>query len=98
MQAKLEAQKRDVEKDVWQSYYSFETSKENLLSSKEYLSVAVESESHAREGYKLGAFNVIDLITAQSQLADADEKYISATFEKNIAKIQLLKSIGNLHL
>lgn len=94
--ARLDATKLEVQRYVWQSYFDFENSKESLIASKEYLESAIEAENFASSGYKAGVVNIIDLLSAQSNLASAEEGYIVSIFNKEIAKISLLKAIGEL--
>lgn len=98
MKSRLEMIEIEIAKEIWQSYYSFETSKNDLIASEEYLKTATEAENLARESYKLGVLNIIDLISAQSQLVMSDEIYIASLFNYYITKIELLKNIGLLDI
>ncbi len=96
--AKLDMVHLEVQKSVWQAYFDFENSKEDYKASLEFLDAALEAENFASKGYKAGVINILDLLSAQSNLALADEGYIVSFFNKEIAKVSLMKAIGSLNV
>ena len=91
---KLEQQ---VALDVWRAYQNFETTRDTLTSSADVLESAKEAQRVALGQYKTGTGSMLDLLTAQSNLANARMQRIQAQYNWYIAKATLAQTLGRLN-
>jgi outer membrane protein TolC len=84
--------------EVWVSYYDLKTARQKMKTSLDLLDSAQQSETVALERYKAGVGSILDLLTAQSALADARAQEISARADWFLSLAQLSHDIGELGL
>jgi outer membrane protein TolC len=82
--------------DVWRAYHDLRTASESISAARTLLNSAEESSRVALGRYKAGVGNILDVLNAQSALADARQQYIQASLNWNIARAVLAQSIGGL--
>lgn len=87
---------QQVDAQVYNSYKTYllnkeilELEKQNLLDSKEVLSISMER-------YKVGKANLLETIETQKNLEDAQVRYIEALYAIKMAETDLLKANGTL--
>lgn len=76
--AQLEIQVNQAMLDVLTSYYALKTAIETLKFADEYLKYSQEGYNAAYQSYKQGTGTILDLLTAQTQLANARAQRINA--------------------
>ncbi len=59
------------------------------------LDLAQQALNQSQDRFAAGVTNNVEVIQAQQQLASANDRYITALFAHNIAKVLLARSIGN---
>lgn len=94
--AQREQVSKQVSLDVWRSYFALTTSIESVRASADLLASAEASEKVATGRYKAGVGAILDLLNAQSALANARQQNIQAIYTWRIAKAALAQSIGQL--
>lgn len=99
--ADLRAAQRDtlrlqISLDVWRAYHSLRTASESISAARVLVSSAEESSRVALGRYKAGVGNILDVLNAQSALADARQQFIQASLNWNIARAVLAQSMGGL--
>ncbi|HEU4708237.1 MAG TPA: TolC family protein [Methylophilaceae bacterium] len=99
--ADLRAAQRDtlrlqISLDVWRAYHSLRTASESISAARVLLNSAEESARVALGRYKAGVGNILDVLYAQSALANARQQFIQASLNWNIARAVLAQSIGGL--
>jgi TolC family type I secretion outer membrane protein len=82
--------------DVWRAYFDLNTTRETLTSTRDLLASATESERVALGRYKAGAGNILELLNAEADLANARLQYIQARYNWHIGKARLAQAIGAL--
>jgi TolC family type I secretion outer membrane protein len=87
-----------VSLDVWKAYQALRTDTEALRSSAALLASASESERVALGRYKAGAGSILDLLSAQTALANARLQDIQARYSWFVAKAALAQAVGRLDL
>jgi outer membrane protein len=101
--AKLESKLADLANteqqialDVWKNYQTLATETDNLTNSKELVDSATQSFNVARGRYKSGVGNIIELLNAETALANAQQQ--NSLFLSNwcTARIKLAASLGQL--
>ncbi len=83
---------------VFASYYSLETATQRVQASRDLLRSAQQSEDVALARYRAGAGSALDLLSAQSALADARAKDIESRWGWFTALAQLAHDVGVLGL
>jgi outer membrane protein len=94
--AKKEMLEQKIILEVISSYQECKNSLEMITFTNEFVKTATQSESVARERYKLGVGNLIDLISSQNYLSSAKEKQIEAKYGWLISRSRFLRAIGSL--
>lgn len=84
--------------DVWTASQNLLTAGQSLRSSADLLTSAEQSERVAAGRYKEGVGSILDLLTAQSALANARQQRVQAEFNWNLARTTLALAVGNLDL
>jgi len=82
--------------DVWASYYAVQTATQRIATTRDLLASALQSADVAGGRYKAGVGSIIDLLTAQSALADARAEEVQARSLWFLAMAQLAHATGAL--
>ena len=83
-----------VRKDVWDSYQDYLTASEAYRISLTLQDSAKENERVAFASYQVGKGNILELLTAGSQLASAKQQVIVAFYSVLTSKANLYRAIG----
>lgn len=90
----LEQTKNNIKNEVWGAYHDYQTALKSYEVSKKVLKSAEENERVAFKSYEIGQTDIINLLTAESQLADARDSLVNAFYTVLINKATLYRSIG----
>jgi outer membrane protein len=82
--------------DVWKNYQALNTETENLKTTDELVQSASLSFNVAQGRYKSGVGNIIELLNAQTSLANARQQKIQTLSNWRSARIKLAASLGQL--
>lgn len=88
--------RNQVALDVWKAYHSLNTATEALQTTRDLIASAEQSERVALGRYKAGVGSVLDLLSAQTALAQARVQRIQAELDWNIYRAALAQSMGAL--
>jgi outer membrane protein len=104
-QAQVEAREADrdvlrsqIALDVWKAWQSLVTERTALVNAEDLFRSALESDNVARGRYRAGAGTLIDLLNAQSALANARFQQVQAQYNWHLAKASLASALGTLDL
>lgn len=97
-EAELEAARRDVDSQLWQAHQALLTSRQSLLASERLLVSASGTYRVAQGRYKAGVGSVLELLNAQSALAEARRQRVSALVDQLTARTQLGVATGRTGL
>jgi outer membrane protein len=97
-QATLADAEMQVAQAVWQSYQTLQTAAENLTNSATLLESARQSFEASQHRYESGVGNILELLTAQTAFANAQQQRVQALTDWRIGKVQLVGSLGRLIL
>ncbi len=94
--AQLEQVRKDVQAEVVEAYLNLINARQRLEASRLAVEAAQVNLENATARYQLGAAgaNVVELITAQTQFATANNNAISALYDVFLAQAQLDRAIG----
>jgi outer membrane protein len=94
--AQLQQAELAASADVWARYHNYETALQKYKFSTAYLHSASSSYHLALDSYKAGLKSILDLLNAESQLAQARNQQIAARQETFVALANLAYSTGLL--
>lgn len=89
-----QALKLQVENEVWRAYQNYKTALQSYEISQAVLESAEENHRVAFRYYELGKGDILNLLSAVSQLADARQNKITAFYSLLLSKANLYRSIG----
>jgi outer membrane protein len=92
----LDEAQQQVGLGVWTSYQALQTTTHNLGNSATLLDLAQRSYTAAQRRYQVGVGNILDLLNAQSSLANAKRRRIAALTDWRTARLQLAAKLGKL--
>ena len=90
----LDKVRAEIKNEVWSAYHDYQTSMKSYEVSKKVLKSAEENEKVAFKSYEVGQTDIINLLTAESQLADARDSVVIAYYTVLINKATLYRAIG----
>ena len=96
LQAQLQQAELAASAEVWTRYHNYETALQKYKFSAAYLNSASSSYHLALDSYKAGLKSILDLLNAESQLAQARSQQIASRQETFIALANLAYSTGLL--
>lgn len=97
-QAELKRIEQQVALEVWQSYQSLATRREHIEAAGTLLASARRSFEVAEGRFRAGVGSILELISAQSALASAEQQRIEAHAKWLGARLKLAASVGRLGL
>ncbi len=84
--------------DIWTNYQALEVAKAESKTAAVLVQNAKHAFEVARGRYHAGVGNILELLTAQSALADAEQQRVTAMSDWLTARIKLTASLGKLDL
>ena len=94
--ARAAVTRQQVVFQVFSAYYGLQTATQRVRTSADLLASATESESVARGRYREGVGTFVDLLIAQTALANARAQEVQARWEWRTALAQLAHDVGVL--
>ncbi len=88
--------RQQVALDVWEAYQRLTTATQTIRTSADLLASAEQSERVALGRYKAGVGNILDVLNAQSALANARLQRIQAMLDWYVSRASLAKAVGSL--
>jgi TolC family type I secretion outer membrane protein len=82
--------------DVWTAYQNLNTATQSQQTTADLLESATQSEHAALGRYKAGLGNMLDVLNAQSTLANARQQRVQALLNWNISRTVLAQAMGRL--
>ncbi|MBO4956942.1 MAG: TolC family protein [Rickettsiales bacterium] len=92
----LEVTKNIVANEVWTAYQNYKKSIESYKISQQILQSAEENLKVASKSYSVGKVDIINLLTANSKLAEAKKERITNFYNVLISKANLYRTIGEM--
>jgi outer membrane protein len=94
--ARADALGQQVVFEVFSSYHALQTAARRVRTAEDLIASAEESSEVARGRYRAGVGSVLDLLSAQTALADARAQQVLARLEWNTSLAQLAHDTGVL--
>ena len=95
-QKNLDNQRNTVLNEVWSYYQNYQTGVKAYEISKQILATAEENSRVAFRYYEVGKVDILNLLNANSKLADAKQGVVNAFYGLLMDKAQLYRAVGRL--
>jgi outer membrane protein len=95
-EAALHDTEQQVETALWANYTALQTDTDNLHNIDVIVQSARQAFEAAQQRYQQGVGNILELLTAQTTLAAAEQQRIQAQVAWRTARLQLAASLGTL--
>ena len=95
-QAQLEVVERELETEIWRASLQIRTETDSLIAAKQLLITATSGYQVAQGRYKAGVGSILDLLTAQTALANARSQLEEAKLANLQSRIRLSLAAGRL--
>ena len=94
----LEQQQQKVSQEVWEAWQSLRTATASFAATEDLVGAAEESHRAALARYKAGLGDLINVLNAQSTLADARQQFVKARYDWARLRIAVARATGILGL
>lgn len=94
-QADLENMRGQVEEDVRQAFIDLNSAADQVSVASSNRDLARETLEQSRDRFTQGVADTVELVQAEQTVVQADDDYIAAVYEHNLAKISLARAMGN---
>ncbi len=95
--ARADATRQQVIQQVFTAYYTLRTATDRVRTAADLLASAIQSETVARERYREGVGSIVDLLVAQSALANARAQAVDVRWQWRTSLAQLAHDVGVLN-
>lgn len=95
-QAQLDKLRLQVALDVWTAYQNLTTATQSIRATTDLLQSATQAERVASGRYQAGVGVMLDVLNAQSALANARQQQIQARLNWNVSRATLAQAMGVL--
>jgi len=92
----LDEVRQQVGLQVWTTFQALRAASENVTNSATLLDVAQRSYVAAERRYQIGVGSILELLNAQSALAEAKRQRIQALTDWRSERLQLAEKLGRL--
>ncbi len=93
-EARLSDQVQQVNQDIRGSILDIESAAKLVESTKSNVDLAAEALSESQQRFHEGISDNLPVSQAQSQFEQANDQYISALYQHNVAKLSLARALG----
>ena len=90
----LQETQNSIRNEVWSAYQDYQTAVEAYKISQAVLDSAKENERVAMKSYEVGKGDILNLLTATSQMSDARQGFVNAFYSVLISKANLYRAVG----
>lgn len=83
-----------VDQDVRQAFIDLNEAADQVAVARSNVDLAHETLEQSRDRFAAGVTDTVELVQAEQAAVQADDDYITAVFEHNLAKVSLARAIG----
>jgi outer membrane protein TolC len=88
--------RRRAEQDVRVALLDLNAAREQVRVSESNRGLAAETLGQARDRFRAGVADTIEVVQAQESVASAEQDYITALFAYNLARVSLARATGDI--
>lgn len=93
--AELEDLRGQVDEDVRQSFINLNSAADQVAVARSNVDLAHDTLTQSRDRFVVGVTDTVEVVQAEQAVVQADNDYITAVFEHNLAKVSLARAMGN---
>lgn len=93
-QAALSDLRGQIEFDVRNAFLDLQSAADQVKVAQSSVQLAEEALTQARDRFRAGVANSVEVVQTQEQVAATNDNYINSTFAYNVAKLSLARSLG----
>ena len=93
--SELEDLRGQVDQDVRQAFINLNSASDQVGVAKSNVDLSHDSLQQSRDRFAAGVADTVELVQAEQAVVQADNDYITAVFEHNLAKVSLARAMGN---
>jgi outer membrane protein TolC len=90
----LENLRARVEYEIRAALLDVKTSDDQVAVANQQIGLAAEQLKEAQDRYKAGVSGSLEVVQAQEAVAGANENHIQALYQNNVAKLSLVRALG----
>jgi outer membrane protein TolC len=90
----LENLRARVEYEIRSALLDVKTSDDQVAVSNQQIDLAAEQLKEAQDRYKAGVSGSLEVVQAQEAVAGANDNHIQALYQNNVAKLSLVRALG----
>jgi outer membrane protein TolC len=92
--AEFEDLRGQVDEDIRQAFINLDSAADQVNVAKSNVELARETLTQSQDRFSVGVADTVELVQAQQAVVQADDDFITAVFEHNLAKVSLARAIG----
>lgn len=92
---RLENLRAQVEADVRTALLNLQSSAEQVNVARSNVDLADQTLTQSRDRFSAGVTDTVEVVQSEEAVASAHEQYISSLYTYNLAKISLIRALGN---
>jgi outer membrane protein TolC len=93
--AEYEDTRGQVDQDVRQAFIDLNSAADQVDVARSNVDLAHETLDQSRDRFTEGVADTVELVQGEQAVVQADEDYITAVYEHNLAKVSLARAMGN---
>ncbi len=93
--AELESLRAQVDQDIRQAFINLNSAADQVGVAQSNVALSHDSLQQSRDRFAAGVADTVELVQAEQAVVQADNDYITAVFEHNLAKVSLARAMGN---
>ncbi|HEV7551354.1 MAG TPA: TolC family protein, partial [Candidatus Angelobacter sp.] len=83
-----------VEFEIRSALLDVKTSDDEVAVAKQQIDLAAEQLKESQDRYKAGVSGSLEVVQSQEAVANANDSYIQALYQNNVAKLTLVRALG----
>lgn len=92
--AALSRSQQSIEQQAWQAFYGAQAAQETIKAAQESLESSDKAAKVAIGRYDAGVGTMLEVLNAQSQLANSHQQWVAARYDWLVARTQLAYALG----
>ena len=93
--SEMEDLRGQVDQDVRQAFINLSSASDQVSVAKSNVDLSHDSLQQSRDRFAAGVADTVELVQAEQAVVQADNDYITAVFQHNLAKVSLARAMGN---
>jgi outer membrane protein TolC len=93
--AEFEDLRGQVDQDIRQAFIDLNLAADQVSVAKSNVGLAHDTLTQSIDRFRVGVADTVEVVQSEQALAQADDDYITAVYQHNLAKVSLARAMGN---